>query len=301
MSTVLGERPRHPSERFILFLLTQQDPDECHTDVILAQLDACKLPPAHENHVDGLRMLLLRDIPKPFMPRNRRHQKSMDFLRQHEVYDLHHPGPAVEEAAAILGDYPVRRKVEIGLLGRISHALIAREIGDQQGVTLTEEGVSAYEYFFWDVSTMSLEEWAAIIDQQPITMLIRDNQMSALQCGGKVALAKMGLDPSVDPQEMIQDMLRRVYLNFVEVDKVIPLHKDKIGMLSSLASTGLALYKQATTSEHALRRLLKDFERMKMETNDENTPALSELVDKDGTFTDTADIIPLHGGAKKGS
>jgi hypothetical protein len=301
MTAVLSARPRHPSERFILFLLTQEDPDECHSDVVLAQLDACKLPPVEEAHVDALRFELLRVVPTPFMPRNRRHQKSMDFLRQFGVYDLHHPNPGVEEAASILADYSVRRRVEIGLLGRVSHSLIAKEIGEQQGVDLTEEGVGAYEHFFWDVSTMSLEEWAAIIDQQPIAALIRDSQLSALQCGGKVALSKMGLAPSVDPQEMIQDMLRRVYLNFVEVDKVVPLHKDKVTMLTGLASMGIALYKQATTSEHALRRLLRDFERMKMETNDENTPALSDLVDKDGSCTDTADIIPLHGERKKGS
>ena len=297
MSTEVG-RPRHPSERFIVFLLTQQNPEECGTDVVMAQLQACNLPPVDERHVNALRFDLLRSLPQPFMPRNRRHQRSMDFLRQFEVYDLHHPDAAVEEAASILTDYPVRRRVEIGLLGRVSHSLIAKEIGEQQGVTLSEEGVGAYERFFWDVRVMSLEEWAAVIDQQPIAALIRDSQMAALQCGGKVALSKMGLDPSVDPQEMIQDMLRRVYLNFVEVDKVMPLHKDKVTMLTGLASTGISLYKQATTSEHALRRLLRDFERMKMETDPEVTPALSELVGEGGSFTDTADIIPLHGERK---
>lgn len=301
MTAILSLRPRHPSERFILFLLTQQDPDVCHTEVILAQLEACKLPSADDQHVDLLRMELLRDLPTPFVPGNRRHQKSMDFLRRFEVYDLHHPNAAVEEAASVLADFPVRRRVEIGLLGRVSPSLIAKEVGEQQGVVLTEDGVRAYERFFWDVSTMSLEEWAAVIDQQPISLLVRDNQMSALQCGGKVALSKMGLDPSVDPQEMIQDMLRRVYLNFIEVDKALPLHKDKVQMLSSLAGIGIALYKQATTSEHALRRLLRDFERMKMETDDRVTPALSDLIDESGSVTDTADIIPIHDKRRRGS
>ena len=288
---------RHPSERFILYLLTQGHPGKCSNEYVLSALTRHGLPLASNDYLDGLREELLRDLPKPFLPKDPRAAKTSAFLKRHLIYALHHPNREVAEANAILTDFVIRRPVEMGLLGRVPHKKIAVQIRSKHQVQLTADGVRAYEHYFWDVRTMSLEEWADTISGTSMPYLVKDQQLAALTCGGRVALHRMGLKTSIESTSMLKDMQRRLYLNFVEVDERIPISRDKAAMMIGLSNAALSIHKQVATSEQELRNLLKEFERLRLDTDQDKVTPMASVVDTSsgGTYSDTSDVLEGDG------
>lgn len=285
---------RHPSEKFILFLLTQGHPEKCDNEWVREQLLTYRLPDATDNYLNGLRKRLLGTLPKPFLPSDRNHRKSMTYLKAFGIHDMHHPTRDVEEANSILLDFPTRRKVENGLLGGVPVNVIAREVARLENVQLTAGGVRAYAHYFWDARAMSMEEWAEIIAQSDTMPLVRDHQLAALRCGRRVAMHHMGILTTLDSQTMLRDAQRRLHNNLVEVDERFSMSPMKVQMLTSLTGSLVSVSKTATSSEQELRKLLKDFERLRTKTDSSPVTPLTDIVAGEGSFSDTADVVD-HG------
>jgi len=297
------EQRAHPSERFILFLLTQGHPEKCSYEFVKTHLEMYRLPEAEEQYVSRLRAQLLKDIPNPFLPRDRRNIRTARYLRRHRIFSLHHPTRAVEEANTILLDFRVRRRVEVGLLGQVPFHVIAREVGRAEGLRITTDGVQSFAHYYWNVRAMSLEEWSETILSQDLPPMVQEDHEVALRSGREATLHRMGLRAGLEGQEMLQDMRRRLYINFVTVDDTVSLSRDKITMLTGLANTALAIDKRVATSEDELRRLLKDFERMRVQNDKQPPVSLHQLADPEagGTYSDTADVADTLGEDDDGS
>lgn len=284
---------RHPSQRYIMYLLTQGDPSRCSNTFVLRELKRFGLPPAGDSYIDTLRDELLADLPKPFLPADPTARKTRAYLKRHRIYSLHHPNRMVLESHAILTDFVIRRPVEMGLLGNVPYKRIAREIKKKHQVDITEGGVEAYAHYYFDVRALSLEEWSGVLAETPMPVAVRDQQMGSLVCGGQVALHRMGIKTQMESATILRDLQRRIYVNAKEVDERLPISRDKVSMLVSLTGAALAVHKQVTTSDAEIRALLRDLERLRMDTDDEPVVPMSTVVDTEagGTYSDTSDVL----------
>jgi hypothetical protein len=295
-NTLSIELRRHPSERFILYLLTRVHPSACSNSEVQEVLVNYRLPTATDQYLDALRQMLIADLPSPFLPRDPRAMKTVSFLKKHRVHSLHHPSEEAKQANSILVDLTVRRVVEMGLLGRVPYSTIATQVCRRHNVSIDENGVRAYSHYYWDVAAYSLEEWAALLSsQQHLPMSVRDTHLAALEAGRHVALHRMGMRQAIDQQTMLRDAMRRVYINLVEIDERMPMSQGKVSSMCLLSGTLTALDRRITTGDDELRRLLRTFERLRLQQDgDRDRPkSIDALVraSDGGSYTDNSGVI----------
>jgi len=286
-------RVTHPSECFIAYLMTRVHPSACDDALVHEQLAEYRLPQATDEYFAMLRARLEEGLPDPYLVHDAAHRPTAAYLRRHGVYELHHPTDATHEACKILVDLSVRQKVEVGLLGRVDVGRIASETNRQCGVTLSAEGVDQFRYLFFEVDTLSLDEWSELLAADGMSYMSREDRAAALRCGPNVALHRMGRVPRMDSTAMLRELQTRSYLNYVQADEMMPQGKDKAAVLSTYLGSVLSVHKQVTTSEDQLRKMIAEFERIRVETDTQRPRALTEAFDpaKGGSVSDTSDVI----------
>ena len=287
----------HPSERFITFLMTAAHPDACENAFVHQQLAIFRLPAATDEYLDYLRARLVQKFPDPYLVRDPNHRPTAAYLRHHGVYEMHHPTPVVYEASQILADLQVRRKVEVGLLGRVDVERIAIETSRQCCITLTPQGVEKYAYLFFTADILSLDEWSEMLSSEGMSYMGREDRAAALRCGPNVALHRMGRVPRLDSTAMLRELQSRSYLNYIQADEMMPQGKDKAAVLSTYLGAVLSVHKQVTTSEDQLRKMIAEFERIRVETDEQRPKALTETFDpsRGGSVSDTSDVVDPEG------
>src|SRR5258705_12070305 len=126
---------KHPAENFIKYLIIK---DFTIDDAAITKtlLDWGFLRPKEETYLGFLRQKI-GEPPYNFDPANRLSRVSMQFLREHQVFELFFPTAASNEAWAILSDPFQRMVVEQVLMARLHRKQMAAKLNKKHSWFLT--------------------------------------------------------------------------------------------------------------------------------------------------------------------
>lgn len=161
---------RHPSKRYIYYLLSKQ---AMSTAEVVANLGDLGLPvPQRSEGMAKFVAQVLAErkrivIPQGFNP----HAESpssdtLAFLDHWRIAGMWSNDPSVGLAVDILDSAQVRRMLETLLLGPLNYGSIARHVRSRFGIpeeNLNTHVVQSYAHYFWDYSAMSASEWREMI------------------------------------------------------------------------------------------------------------------------------------------
>lgn len=249
---------RHPSETFIKFLLIR-DPG-ISGEAVQKSLTQWGILSAADELLEDLRNSLPMR-PSGFDPYDRLHRASMRYLRDQEVYELFFQTPAVEEAWAILGDPTKRLAVEQILLARLDLKLMAKKLNAKNEWHLTADGMAAYRHVFWNVKLLSFDEWGRYLYGRSA---LYERYMGLLQATPQLAFFHLRLDQTLESKNMIRRTQEIAFFTLEEVAQKPGAGPDKVKAINMLGKTIVDCHIAMSTSDMALKEVLKQFERFRM-------------------------------------
>ncbi len=249
---------RHPAETFIKYQLIK-GPGITDAQILKTLEDWGFLSPV-DTYLGFLRQKL--NPPPNFDANNRLHRASMQYLREHKVHELFFPTTASEEAWAILSDPFKRLIVEQVLLARLDRKQTALKLNKKHGWHLTAEGLTAYNDVFWNVKGMTWDEWGRFLYGRSA---MYEKYMSLLQCPPQLAFFHLQLEQAVESKHMIQRAQEIAYFTLEEVSQKPGTGPDKVKAIGVLTKSITDCHEALSTSDMALKDILKNFERFRME------------------------------------
>lgn len=250
---------KHPAEVFLKYLLLrEEDPPDAN---ILKNLQDWDILPPTITDLNFIRQQV-SERPNGFDPFDRIHRPSMAFLRQHGVYELFHPTQGVNEAWDILADPTMRLNVERLLLARLDRKQTAQKLNAKHGWKLTNAGITAYYNIFWCVKNLTWDEWGRFLHGRSA---FYDQHLALLQAPPELAFYHLRLAQSVESKQMIQRTQEIAYFNLEELSLRPGTGPDKLKGIGILGKVIIECHEALSTSDMALKDVLKDFERFRME------------------------------------
>lgn len=272
---------KHPALYFVKYLILK-DPSITDPEIFKTLSDWSFLMPG-----PGFLPHVRNDLMPPanFNPLDRLNRESMKFLRKEGVYELFYPNAAVEEAWSILADPQMRATVEQVLLSQMPLNIAALKVNKRTDWKLTVDGITAYGKFFWNVKLMSLDEWGRFLWGRTA---MYERHMALLQAATsgqyQLAMFHLRLDQVVESKHMIQRAQQICYFNLEEVNQRPGTGADKIKAITVLTKAINECHNTLSTSDMALKDILKNFERFRMEHPLKPAPDIHQLA-PGGNFT----------------
>lgn len=265
---------RHPAEFFIRYLLVK-DPIGPDAEV-LRVLDQWSFLSPEPNYLGFLRQEL---PPRPagFDPLNRLHRPSMAYLRDQQVYDLFYPTPAVEEAWSILSDPTMRMTVEQILLARLDLRTAVQKVNRKNNWFLTVPGLEMYRHYFWNVKLLTFDEWGRFLYGRSA---LYERYLGLLQASPQLAFFHLRLDQTLESKQMIRRAQEIAYFTLEEVNQKPGSGPDKVKAIAMLTKSLVDCHEAQSTSDMALKEVLKQFERFRMEHPQMAPKSIRELAAK---------------------
>lgn len=220
--------------------------------------------------------------PEGFQPGNRGHRPSVRFLRELKIYELFHPTEAMREAWEILGQPDKRQVVEKVLLARLDLKILAQKINAKYNWHLTSDGMRMFQHYFWNVPSMGFDEWGRHLWRRTG---MYDTYTSLLLASPTLAFYHLRLDQSIESKRMIQDVQRVAHATLLEVYERPGSHIDKVKSIKLLGTTIIDSHKALSTSDMALKEVMKQFEHWRMEHPQVLPPSVRQLTAGGGTFS----------------
>lgn len=281
---------KHPAEFYIRYLLIR---DPAITDAQLAKtlLDGAFLTPDEAYY--GFVRQKVRPIPDGFDPANRLHRPTTQFLRQNQVYELFFPTPAVEEAWSILTDHSKRMIVEQALMSRLDLKMAASRLNKKHGWFLTQEGLTAFRHFFWNVNLLSFDEWGRFLYGRTA---FYEKHMALLDAAPALALYHLRIEQQVESKKMISRAQEIAYFTLEELAQKPGTGTDKVKGIGMLTKAITDCHEALSTSDMALKDALKQFERFRMEYPTAPPKDIRELAPT-GNFTNSGADAPKEKAA----
>ena len=246
---------KHPSEFFIKYLLIK---DGTITDaVIMKTLEDWGFLSPDDKYLGFLRQRL-SDAPVPFDPTNKLHRPSMKYLRDERVYELFFPNDAMEEAWAILSDPTKRLAVEQILLARLDLKASSLRVNKARNWHLTAEGLACFQHFFWNVPLLTFDEWGRFLYGRTA---MYDRYMGLLTAPPQLAFHHLRLEQTLESKRMIQRTQEIAFFALEEVAQKPGVSVDKVKAIGVLGKTVIECHNALSTSDMALKDVLKQFER----------------------------------------
>lgn len=264
----------HPSLRFILFLLTY---GKRSNEWIETTLEQNGLYRASDEYLDALRASL--QFPVPYFPRDPTHKPSMDFLEGLGILDMHQQDPAVLRAGGILNNPPLRQQVEVGLLGQVEYSEIADRIGGRFSIALDEKHIERYAYYYYDVSALSMDEWAELLSANNAGY---DKEVS-LVCGPNMAMHRLGFQAVIETKTVMRKVQQELYYRFQEMAKR-PSTRGNVHALGTLARTMIKVDERLSQSDIALREVIDQFKKFTMQQDEDKVASIADVA-KTGSFS----------------
>jgi hypothetical protein len=262
---------KHPAEHFLRYLVLR---DPGVTDAMLTKsLDDWGFLQPAQTYWGFLRQSL-NDRPAAFDPTNRLHQPSMRYLRDKKVYDLFYPTEAVNEAWDILADPNRRFLVEQALMGRLELKSTAQKLNKKYNIFLTADGLQAFYHFFWNVKLMTFDEWGRFLYGRSA---MYERHMALLNGPPSLAFFHLRLDQTIESKKMIQRIQEIAYHTAEEINTKPGTMPDKVKALALLGKTVVDCHNALSTSDMALKDVLQQFERWRMEHPMGSPPDIHEL------------------------
>ncbi len=265
--------PRHPSERFIKFLMTPPNSFKTDDAWVGGMMTSLGFPPPDPAYLAALRYGLNQRIPATYQPGNRYHRASTSFLKEEGLYGLTFRDKATMDAQLIVTNLRARPIVEQLLLGRMEPREIAKRVNARLNEYLTAESVQAFGLYYWDVSLLSVEDWAQLYQDYDVQ---RANALSIVQVGPSMALHKMGFSQALESKTILKEMLEGLYFDFREW-KTQPLSERRTKSMTAIAKAAVMVDDRLSQADSAIKDSLKAFEQFRMKHADQTPKDMKDL------------------------
>jgi len=262
---------KHPAEHYLRYLLLREPGI---TDAMLTKAldDWGFLQPAPTFW--GFLRQKMAELPPAFDPASRTHLPSMRYLRDMKVYDLFYPTEAVQEAWDILADPNRRLLVEQALMGRLELKTTAQKLNKKYNIFLTADGLQAFYHFFWNVKLMTFDEWGRFLYGRTA---MYERHMALLHGPPSLVYFHLRLDQTIESKRMIQRVQEISFHNIEEVNTKPGTMPDKVKSIALLSKVVVECHNALSTSDMALKDVLQQFERWRMEHPMGSPPSIHEL------------------------
>lgn len=264
---------RHPAEFYLRALLIR---DPAITDAqLLRELDNRGFLEPQQNYLGFLRQeVQATPPPSPFEPFNKLHRPSMQYLRDQQVYEMFFQTPGVQEAMEYLTDPTKRMQVEQIIMSRLDIRSTAARVNKKHGWFLSEDGITAYRHFFWNLKLLTFDQWGRYLYERSS---LYDRYMGLLQAPKELALFHLRIEQALESKAMIKRVQEIAYFAIEEVSNVPGVRADKVKAIGILGKTVTDCHNALSTSDMALSGVLKEFERFRMEHLPAAPPTILQL------------------------
>ena len=239
----------------------------------------------------GLFRAEMEPPPANFDPLDRAHRPSTTYLRDQQVYELFFPNSAVEEAWGILADPTKRMAVEQVLLSRLDTKVAAQKMNRRNNWFLTAAGIETFGHFFWHVKLLTFDEWGRFLYGRSS---LYARYMGLLQGTKELAFFHLRVDQVIESKQMIRRAQEIAYFTLEEVAQQPGCGPDKVKAINMLTKSITDCHEAQSTSDMALKEVLKQFERFRMEHPQIQPKPIGQLAPK-GNFTNSgvkdADVL----------
>jgi hypothetical protein len=284
---------RHPAEFYLRALIIR---DPATTDAqLLRELDLRGFLEPPQNYLGFLRQeIQSTPPPNPFNPFNRQDRPSMQYLRDQQVYEMFFSTPGVQEAMGFLTDPAKRMQVEQIIMSRLDIRSTAAKINKKYGWFLTEDGITCYRHYFWNLKLLTFDQWGRYLYERSA---LYDRYMGLLQASKELALFHLRIDQVLESKAMIKRVQEIAYFAVEEVNQIPGVRSDKVKAIGILGKTVTDCHNALSTSDMALSGVLKEFERFRMQHPLAAPPTIHQLSpggNYAGSGIDTEDKEKAH-------
>lgn len=265
---------RHPAEYFIKFLIIRHpDWDQAAIEKHLQDW-GCLLPPSYEKNYFVFLKASLPPAPEDFDPLDTTHRPSMRYLRNLGIYEIFRNSPEMQEAWNILSMPDQRLVVEQMILSRLDIKVTCQRINKQYTWFLSEEGVKTFRHYFWNPQLLTFDDWGRFLFGRAA---LYERYMSLLQGDARLALYHLRIAQAVESKVMIQRAQEIAHYTLEEVNLKPGTGADKVKAIAVLAKAVVECHEALSTSDMALKDVLKNFERFRMEHPQKPPPDINTL------------------------
>lgn len=250
---------RHPAQNYIKALIIQNP--QWDDAAVLKRLTDWGILSPDEKYLPMLRS----DIPQPpagFDPLNFTHRPSMRYLREQGVYEFFRSSADMEEAWNILASPDQRLVAEQLILARMVEKQILQRVNQLRNWHLTEEGVKTYAHYFWNVQLLTFDEWGRVLYGRSN---MYERFMALLQGNKSLTLFYMRIEQSIESKDMIKRAQEISYFTLEEVNQKPGTGADKVKAIAVLSKSVVECHEALSTSDMALKDVLKQFERFRVD------------------------------------
>lgn len=212
--------------------------------------------------------------PEDFQIGNRAHRPSVRYLRQLQIYEMIHPNDAMHEAMQMLADPEKRMVAEQILLARLDLKIAAQKVNAKRNWHLTEDALALYRHYYWNVPSMTFDEWGRYMYSRTA---MYDQYMGLLLATPKLAFYHLRLDQQIESKKMIQRTQEIAYFALEEIAQKPGIPIDKVKSISLLGKVIIEAHNALSTSDMALKDVLKQFEHWRMEHPQVMPPSIKEI------------------------
>jgi len=271
----------HPSEFFVRFALAQAwgEGENAPTtqEALNKTLRSFGLLGLLEHHYDFIMGSF--EPPTEFRFHSQRHAATKEFMESEKLVTL---WKADKDAKRVLdelvdGHMLVKQDLHLLLMGRLPHEVITDKLNRKYRLHpgLTQEMVSIYAHYFWNVERASHDEWEELLAGRTY----RDAFMAALYCGEQQALYRAGFSPRVDGNRAMKEVYRQAYFKIEALRHKADTRAnvtDFSALASKLTKVHEILYSQGT----GLQDQLKEFRQIMMQHKDPDVAAVDTVINK---------------------
>jgi hypothetical protein len=212
--------------------------------------------------------------PQGFDPMNRSHRPSVRYLRDEQIYEMFHPNESMTIALELLDDPQKRMATEQILLARLDPTIAAKRVNQKHNWHITGESLQMYGHYFWDVPSMTFDEWGRYMYNRTA---MYDQYMGLLMASPKLAFYHLRLDQTIESKNMIKRAQEIAYFTLEEIAQKPGTGVDKVKSIGILGKIVIEAHNALSTSDMALKDVLKQFEHWRMEHPQVMPPSIRQL------------------------
>lgn len=273
---------RHPSEFYIKFLIVRH-PD-WNDDAILKHLQDWGILPPPSFDIDKYLPFLRADMPKvpdEFDPLDLMHRPSINYLRDLGILECFRSTPEMQEAWDILAKPDRRLLIEQLILSRVEPRKALHQINKRTGWYISELGLKTFKHYFWNVDLLTFDDWGRFLYGRAA---LYERHMALLQGDERVAYFHLRLEQQVESKDMIRESQNIAYHTLLETKLKPGTGPDKVKAITVLAKAVVECHVALSTSDMALKDVLQQFERFRVEHPHPSPPDIHRLA-PDGNYS----------------
>lgn len=266
---------RHPAEKFITYLIVRNPTwDDAAIEKHLTDWGILK-PPEWDKHYFPFLRQSIPQPPQNFDPLDLTNRPSTQYLRLLGIYEMFRNTPEMQAAWAVMGDPEQRLVVEQVILGRLELKMACQRINKKMGWFLSEDALALYRHYFWNTKLLTFDDWGKYLHGRAS---LYERFMALLQANDpRLALFHLRIEQNIESKVMIQRSQEIAYHTLEEVSLKPGTAPDKVKAIAVLNKAVVECHEALSTSDMALKDVLKQFERFRMEHPQAAPPDIHRL------------------------